>query len=228
MEGVRWPLGVLPLEFAIVRGWSEVVVRALLKAFPAAAMTLDPVFVKTSKANPFDPKKWKPDSSKGCRWMRKIAMDFYESSGTAATAATAAVLRLLPQPSAKKPLLWTDGAKVAEEEAEKQRQKDDRAARKRAQAEKLAASKAFKAAARAAKAPADRPRSTKAKEQTQPEFEKGVTLGVIAVEDGNECPVRTPVKGMRARRMAAAQTSSDFIAGAVSLTPLNAQIPVGE
>lgn len=39
MEGVRFPKGHLPLELAIIRGWSLDVVSALVKTFPDAAST---------------------------------------------------------------------------------------------------------------------------------------------------------------------------------------------
>ena len=63
MEGVRWQLGNLPLEFAVTRGWPEAVVRAVVKAYPAAATALDPV----RKKKKFDPKDWKPERIQGCR-----------------------------------------------------------------------------------------------------------------------------------------------------------------
>ena len=42
MEGVRWQLGNLPLKYAVARGWSPAVGGAPIKAYPAAATTLDP------------------------------------------------------------------------------------------------------------------------------------------------------------------------------------------
>ena len=69
MEGVRFSMGNLPVEYAISRGWHANVVEALLKAHPAAATSLDPA----KNAKKFDAKSWKPESVKGCRWLRKIA-----------------------------------------------------------------------------------------------------------------------------------------------------------
>jgi hypothetical protein len=127
----------LPLEFAICRGWGETIIKAIIKAYPAAVTTLDPVRL-TKK---FDANAWKPDSCKGCRWMRKIAIDHYAKRPDPAMQA---VLLLLPRPTKVAPLAWTDGAKVEAEEDEKRRMREEKAAKKCAKLEKAALARAAK------------------------------------------------------------------------------------
>ena len=167
-EGVRWPLGHLPLEFGLTRNWSVAVVSAIVKAYPAGVSVLDPM----RKMKGFNPKEWKPESSRGCRWMRKIATDLYASRGVAGTASAAAagaadddaakatelakehqklVLRLLPRPTKTAPLVWTPGLKVEEEENEKARKKAEKEEKKRAAKERKERLKAEKLAKRAAR-----------------------------------------------------------------------------
>jgi hypothetical protein len=131
-------MGVLPLEFGVTRGWSEDIVKAVLKAHPAAATALDPI----RKKKKFDPKEWSPQSPKGCRFMRKIALDHATATNTPANPE---VLRLLPRPNKSAPLAWTDGKKVQEEEEAKALAKAEKEAKKKARAAKVAAAKAAKA-----------------------------------------------------------------------------------
>jgi hypothetical protein len=158
-EGVRWPLGHLPLEFGLTRGWSTAVVAALVAAYPAGAAALDPL----RKTKKFNAAAWQPDSCRGCRWMRKIATDLFASRGAAGVAASdeqakalakeqqKLVLRLLPRPSKKAPLVWTPGLKVEEEEDEKARQKAEKVAKKVAAKERKERFKAEKVAKKAAR-----------------------------------------------------------------------------
>ena len=48
--------GIRTLEYAVARGWSETVVKAVLQANPAAATTLDPIKMK----HKFDEASWTP------------------------------------------------------------------------------------------------------------------------------------------------------------------------
>ena len=132
-------MGNLPVEYAISRGWHANVVEALLKAHPAAATSLDPA----KNAKKFDAKSWKPESVKGCRWLRKIAEE-------CVPAAHDDVLRLLPKPSKDSPPTWTDGQTVEDDLKEKERKKEE----KRLKAEKRRAAKEAKAKAKADKAKA--------------------------------------------------------------------------
>ena len=147
MEGVRFQLGNLPLEFAVTRGWPEAVVKAVVKANPAATTSLDPLRMKKK----FDKAAWNPTSSKGCRYMRKIAMDAYAAAAEGPPPAE--LLRLLPKPSKPGlPLEWKDGKKVEEEELEKARLKAERLAKKAAALAKKQMLREAKAAKLAAKA----------------------------------------------------------------------------
>jgi len=165
-EGVRWPLGHLPLEFGLTRNWSVTVLSAIVKAYPVGVSVLDPM----RKMKGFNPREWKPESSRGCRWMRKIATDLYASRGNSSAAGGGGaadddaakateqakeqqklILRLLPRPSKTAPLAWTPGLKVEEEENEKARKKAEKEEKKRAAKERKERLKAEKLAKRAAR-----------------------------------------------------------------------------
>jgi hypothetical protein len=133
----------------------------LIKAYPSATTTLDPIIKKKK----FNVKEWKPDSARGCRWMRKIALDF---AATAHVSHAPDVLRLLPSPSRKAPLAWTDGLVVEQDELEQARLREERAEKKRAKAEKVAQAKAAKLVRKADKAAKGKPRPME--EASSPEF----------------------------------------------------------
>jgi hypothetical protein len=133
MEGVRWPMGCLPLEYAISRHWGVEVVDAIIKAYPAALTTLDPV----KKTKGFDPKKYKATSIKGNRWMRQIAENIYPPSPPE-------IIRLLPRPTKDTPPKWIPGETIEAEEKQKAEEKALKELKKKEKADKKAAAIAAK------------------------------------------------------------------------------------
>ena len=145
MEGVRFPRGHLPLELAIIRGWSNAIVEALIKTYPEAVTLLDAATDKLQKA--ID-KKEPMKNIKGYRFMRQIA----EQAG-----ADDDVLVLLPKPKWEDGKVnWTSGQAIADAAAEKARKKAEKEAKKQAKLDakkkKEAEKRAKKEAAEAAKA----------------------------------------------------------------------------
>lgn len=65
MEGVRYPMGCLPLEYALSRHWGLEVVEAIIKAYPLALNTIDPI------------KKPKGLASSSCFFMCVVSMFFF-------------------------------------------------------------------------------------------------------------------------------------------------------
>jgi len=146
MEGARFPKGHLPLELAIVKGWSTTIVAAIAKTYPKALEQLDGGDEKTQKKIDKDGVK----SLKGVRYMRAIAE---------ACHADDEIVVLLPKPKAKGGSIeWQSGADVQHQAEEKAQKKADKEAKKAAKAEakrQKEAAKRAKAEAAAAPAPAE-------------------------------------------------------------------------
>mmetsp|Transcript_14637 Transcript_14637/g.19012 ORF Transcript_14637/g.19012 Transcript_14637/m.19012 type:complete len:353 (+) Transcript_14637:102-1160(+) len=130
MEGVRYPMGCLPLEYAITRHWGVEVVTAIIKANPLALQCLDPI--KKPKGKDFDPKKYKATSIKGQRWMRQIALNIYPP-------VSSDILRLLPNPTKDSPPKWINGDIIEKEQIAKNEAKAEKDRKKKEKAEKKAA-----------------------------------------------------------------------------------------
>ena len=121
MEGVRFPKGHLPLELAIIRGWSLAVVEALAKTYPEAVQVLDAASDKLQKS--ID-KKEPLKNIKGMRYMRQIAE---------ASHADDDILVLLPKPKWEDgKVVWTSGQAIADAAAEKAKKKAEKEAKKQA------------------------------------------------------------------------------------------------
>jgi len=153
MQGVRYEEGHLPLELALTRHWGADVCGAILKAYPAAEKVVESAkqFKKPKHAKKEEAKKSggekPPATLRLKRWMRKAAEQADADDD---------VLVLLSKPKvADGKIVWTDGATIAKDQAEKLRKKlakeEKRKVKAAARREKLAKKKA-KADAKAAKA----------------------------------------------------------------------------